>query len=100
MINKVKKGYRLEKRCYDELAHYPYRWKTIRHKFLNIDLFGLFDVVVANKTHIRFIQVKTGYCNREVIEKISNCKLPKNCIKEIWELLKTKKYKGWRKHIV
>lgn len=97
MINKIKKGYRLEKRCYDELSHYPYRWKTIRHRFLNIDLFELFDVVVADENHVRFIQVKTGYCSKEVIEKIRKCKLPDNCIKEVWEWFRTKKHTGWRK---
>lgn len=97
MINRVKKGSRKEKICYDELADYPYRWKTIRHKFLNIDLFGAFDVVVANEHHIRLIQVKSGYCPNEIREKIKAIKLPSCCIKEIWCYFDRK---GWRKEII
>lgn len=83
-MNKVAKGKRKEKLCYDELIDYPYRWKTIRHKFLNIDLFGMFDVVAANDKEIRFIQVKSGYCPNEVREKIRAIQLPSCCKKEIW----------------
>ncbi len=83
-INKVAKGYRKEKLCFDSLAEYPNRWKTIRHQFCNIDLFKMFDVVVANKEHMRFIQVKSGYCPNEVRDKIRAIELPPCCIKEIW----------------
>lgn len=84
LINKVKKGSRKEKLCYDELVNYPYRWKTIRHRFLCIDLFGMFDVVVANDKEIRLIQVKSGYCPNKVRELIKVIKLPECCKKEIW----------------
>jgi len=98
MINKNRKGLRVEKLCYDELKHYPYRWKTIRHRFLNIDCFGLYDVIVANSKHLRFIQVKSGYSGNKVKQEIKKCKLPKNCIKEVWEYHGKKK--GWRKFII
>jgi hypothetical protein len=84
MIDRVKKGYRKEKLCYEELAKYPYRWKTIRHRFLKIDLFGFADVVVADDKEIRLIQVKTGYCPNKVREEIRAVKLPSCCKKEIW----------------
>lgn len=97
MINKIKKGYRKEKICFDELIIYPYRWKTIRHRFLNIDLFGIFDVMVANENEIRFIQVKSGYCSNKIRKKIREIKLPRCCKKEIWCWFNRK---GWRKEII
>ena len=97
MINRVKKGSRKEKICFDELADYPYRWKTIRHRFLNIDLFGMFDIMVANEKEIRFIQVKSGYCPNEIREKIKTIKLPLCCKKEIWCWFDRE---GWRKEII
>ena len=104
ILNRVAKGSRIERRCYDALLAEGYKkerlWKTIRHKFLNIDLFGLFDVVCANEQHVRFIQVKTGYCDGETRERIRNCKLPSSCIKEIWEWLDGKKFRGWRKTVI
>ena len=97
MINRVAKGSRIEKLCYDSLSMYPLRWKTIRHKWLNIDLFGFADVVVANSGHLRFIQVKSGYASNKVVAQIKKIRLPENCHKEIWEWLNGKKFKGWRK---
>ena len=44
-MKRVSKGYRVEKRCADELKAQGYLvWKTIRVRYCNIDLFGLFDV--------------------------------------------------------
>jgi hypothetical protein len=97
MINRVKKGQRREKLCYDELADYPYRWKTIRHRFCNIDLFGVFDVVVANDKEMRFIQVRTGYCPNKKREEIAAVKLPPCCKKELWLWFDRE---GWRKEII
>ena len=97
MINKVRKGRRIEKICFDELSNYPNRWKTIRHKFLNIDFFRLFDVVVANEKEMRLIQVKTGYCPNKVKEEIRNLKLPECCKKEVWMWFDRK---GWKKEII
>lgn len=99
MINRVAKGSRKEKICYDQLKAegYPLLWKTIRHKFLNIDFFGLFDVVACNGKKFRFIQVKSGYCSNEVRENIRSCKLPSNCSKEIWCWFDNE---GWRKEIL
>lgn len=84
MLNRVRKGRRLEKRCYDELKDYPYRWKTIRHQFCNIDFFGVFDVVCGNSEELRFIQVRSGYCPNGKREEIRAIKLPPCCKKEIW----------------
>lgn len=97
MINRTAKGRRKEKICADELKADGYIvWKTIRHKFLNIDLFGLFDVVglAGDGTHLKFIQVKTGYCPNEVKDKIRALKMPVNCIKEVWCYFDRA---GWRK---
>jgi len=98
MINRNVKGTKVEKLCLDSLSYYPLKWKTIRHKFLNIDLFGAFDVLVGNERHLRFIQVKTGYYKKEDYKKIKKVKLPPFCIKEIWEYFGKKK--GWKKYIV
>ena len=86
MINKVAKGSRVERKCYDDLKSDGYKllWKTIRHKFLNIDLFHAFDILAANKEHLRFIQVKTKYIPNETRKLLRKIKLPENCYKEIW----------------
>jgi len=107
-INKVKKGYRVEKRCQDDLKDEGYiTWKTIRVKFQNIDFFGLFDVVGLSDdgTHLRFIQCKSGYCPNSVKEDIRNLNMPPSCIKEVWcwfddRKKGTKKQAGWLKEII
>lgn len=107
-INKVNKGYRIEKRCEEELQAEGYiTWKTIRVKFQNIDFFSLFDVVglSVDGTHLRFIQVKTGYCPNKVKEEIRNLAMPECCVKEIWQWFDdrkktTKKQAGWLKEII
>ena len=99
MINRNAKGHRKEKRCYDDLKAegYSLLWKTIRHKFLNIDLFGLFDVLACDGVEFRFIQVKTGYVANTVREAIRKIKLPSNCKKEIWAWFDNE---GWRREIL
>jgi len=97
MINKTGKGSRKEKLCADELREQGYIiWKTIRHKYLNIDLFGLFDVVALHPLgdHILFIQVKSNRVDNETRDKVRNLKMPPSCQKwvYIW-----KDYKGWIK---
>lgn len=105
-INRVKKGYRIEKMCEDELKSQGYlTWKTIRVKFQNIDLFGLFDIMAlaSDGSHIRFVQCKSTYCSSEVKEMIANLKMPRNCSKEIWmyfDKRKSGKRQGWTKEII
>lgn len=106
-INKNKKGYRIEKMCEDELKEQGYKtWKTIRHRFLRIDLFGLFDVVglAADGSHLRFIQCKSGYCPNEVKNKIRELKMPSVCKKEVWMYFDARKTggkrHGWTKEII
>ena len=73
--------------CADELKLQGYIiWKTIRHKFLNIDLFGLFDVVALEPQglHIRFIQVKSNRIDQATRDSIKKLKMPACCIKESW----------------
>jgi len=99
MINKTGKGSRKEKLCADELREQGYIiWKTIRHKYLNIDLFGLFDVVALHPegVHILFIQVKSNKIDNATRVKIQDLKMPSNCHKQIWVW---KDYKGWTKEI-
>ena len=105
-INKVNKGYRIEKRCEDELRDEGYlTWKTVRVKFLSIDLFGLFDVLGLHSdgTHFRFIQCKSGYCPNSVKDEIRRMKMPPNSIKEVWQWFDkrgTGKQSGWLKEII
>ena len=73
--------------CADELKAEGYlTWKTVRHQFLNIDLFGLFDVLGLhpNGEHLRFIQVKSNRIDHATRDKIKNLKMPPGCIKESW----------------
>jgi len=93
-MNKTAKGTRKEKACADELKEKGYiTWKTIRHKYLNIDLFGLFDVVALSSdgSHILFIQVKSNRVDKETRDKIQALKMPPSCRKEIW-IWKDRKY--------
>ena len=97
MSNTVKKGYRTEKRCADELKEQGYIiWKTIRVKFQNIDLFGLFDVVALHPQgeHILFIQCKTNRADNKMRDAIRDLKMPRSCRKEMWIW---KDRKGWVK---
>lgn len=86
-MSRVAKGKRKEKACEDELKAEGYlTWKTIRHKFLNIDLFGLFDVVGLHPggEHIRFIQVKSNRMPQADRDRIKALRMPAGCIKESW----------------
>jgi len=99
MINKVAKGYRVEKRCADEFKEKGYRvWKTIRVQFQNIDLFQLFDVVALHPQgdHILFIQCKSNRVDAKTRDEIRNLKMPKGCQKWIyvWD-----DRKGWRREL-
>ena len=97
-MSNVSKGYRTEKHCADELKAEGYLvWKTIRHKFLNIDLWGLFDVVALHPEgkHILFIQCKTnGLIPPAKREELKKLKMPDNCEKWGWSWYDRK---GWRK---
>jgi Holliday junction resolvase-like predicted endonuclease len=96
-VNAVAKGKRKEKLCADELKAKGYlTWKTIRHRFLNIDLFGLFDVVAlaADGSHLLFIQVKSERVANDVRNKVRALKMPPLCRKEIWIW---KQRRGWVK---
>lgn len=86
-INKVAKGQRKERMCELELQAKGYlTWKTIRHRFLNIDLFGLFDVVglAADGGHMLFIQVKTERVSNDIRGRVQALKMPRDCYREIW----------------
>ena len=95
----VAKGGRTEKKCSDELKAQGYLiWKTIRHKFLDIDLFGLFDICALHPEgkHIRFIQCKTNRkADKATREAIENLAMPEGCIKEIWVWFDRKGFTKW-----
>jgi hypothetical protein len=111
-MSKVAKGKRAEKRCADELKALGYHtWKTIRHQFLNIDLWGYFDVVVlaADGSHLRFIQVKSNRpADKATREAIENLAMPSCCWKEIWvwydykgfQITRCNKKKEWEKAVI
>lgn len=93
-MSKIKKGYRTEKACEDELKRGGYiTWKTIRVKYCNIDLFGLFDVVALapDGSHLLFIQCKSNRCDNETRDKVKALKMPSSCKKWIW-IWKDRKY--------
>ena len=97
MAKAVSKGSRVEKKCADELREKGYLiWKTIRVRYQNIDLFGLFDVVALHPEgeHIKFIHCKTNKGDNKAREAIMKLKMPSNCIKEMWIWIDRK---GWRK---
>ena len=97
MVKSVNKGYRVEKRCADELKKEGYVvWKTIRVQYQNIDLFGYFDVVALHPKgdHILFIQCKTNQARNDIRDAIRNLKMPESCQKWIWIW---RDRKGWIK---
>jgi hypothetical protein len=94
MKNAIKKGYRIEKACEDELKKEGYRtWKTIRVQYQNIDLFGLFDVCALHPEgeHLKFIQCKSNRCDGKTRDAIAKLKMPKSCEKWIY-IWKDRKY--------
>jgi Holliday junction resolvase-like predicted endonuclease len=96
-MNKTAKGTRVEKICADELKAQGYiTWKTIRHRFLKIDLFGLFDVVALHPAgeHLLFIQVKSTRVDNEMRDRVRKLRMPAVCQKWIWI---RKDRKGWVK---
>lgn len=87
MVNTVRKGSRVEKRCADELRAQGYFvWKTIRVPYADIDLWGIFDIAALDRAgqHIRFIQCKANRCDKKTREKIRALPMPKDCRKELW----------------
>jgi Holliday junction resolvase-like predicted endonuclease len=95
--NRTAKGTRKEKLCSDELNEKGYiTWKTIRVRYQNIDLFGLFDVLAIHpeKDHLLFIQVKSNRVDNKMRDAIRAFKMPECCRKEIWIW---KDNKGWIK---
>ena len=94
MLNPVRKGYRIEKLCADELREQGYIiWKTIRVQYQNIDLFGLFDVLALHPegNHLLFIQCKSNRVDNKTRDAISALKMPSSCEKWIW-IWKDRKY--------
>lgn len=86
-MNKIKKGYRVEKRCSDELRAAGYiTWKTVRVAYCKLDLFELFDVLARSKDgdQLLFIQAKSNRVDNETRNKIRDFKLPPGCQKWIW----------------
>ena len=97
-MSRVAKGQRNEKKCADELKAQGYLvWKTIRHRFLNIDLFGLFDVaaLAADGSHLILIQVKSNKVEKSVLDKIAALPVPPGVKKQVWVW---KDRQGWEKH--
>ena len=87
MTNAIKKGYRVEKACEDELKAEGYlTWKAVRVQYCNIDLFGLFDVLglASDGGHLKFIQCKSNRCDSKTREAINKLKIPESCEKWIW----------------
>ncbi len=94
MKNKTAKGYRVEKLCADGLKEKGYTiWKSIRVKYCNIDLFGLFDVVALSPKgkHLLFIQVKSNRVDNKMRDAVKALEMPECCQKWIW-IWKDRKY--------
>jgi Holliday junction resolvase len=102
MMNKkpvaTKKGTRVEKLCADELKAEGYLvWKTIRVRYQNIDLFGLFDVVALHPDGVELllIQCKSTRCDNETRRKVARLKIPFGVKKQIW----IRKHGFWIKEV-
>ena len=77
-MNKTAKGTRNEKKCEDDLIEAGYTtWRTNRNKYLNLDMFGLFDCCGCSKdgSHMIFVQVKSNRCSKAVKESIREFKM-------------------------
>jgi len=98
-MDRAAKGGRAEKRCADELraAGYPHIWKSIRVRFQNIDLFGLFDICAlkADGSEMLLIQVKSNRrCDKPTREAIRALGVPEGVSKQVWVWYDRK---GWKK---
>ncbi len=86
-INRTSKGKRIEVRCSDELKKEGYLvWQSIRVKYQNLDLWGLFDVAAIHPdtANLLLIQCKSTRCANETRDKIRSFKVPPMVRKEIW----------------
>jgi len=86
-MNTVKKGSRNEKKCADIFRGKGWAvWKTFRSKFMNLDMFGLFDVVCLHPGghKMLFIQVKSNRCDKKTRDAIRAFKMPPHCEKWVW----------------
>ena len=100
MINTARKGLKLERKAELELQAEGCRtWKKIRVRYLNNDIFGLFDLLALPEDgrKLRMIQVKANYCRPEVREAIRDLKVPSSIQKEVWTW---KDRVGWKKEII
>lgn len=99
-MNAAKKGSRLERKAELELQAEGCRtWKTIRVRYRNLDIFGLFDVLALpdDGQKVRMIQVKANRCDRKTREAIRMLKVPSSIQKEIWVW---KDRIGWVKEVI
>lgn len=94
------KGTRNERRCENDLIAAGYvTWRVTRHRFQNMDMFGIFDVVAVagDGSHLVFIQVKSNRCDRKTKTRMELLLLPPGCIKQVWIWIDQH---GWKKETI
>ena len=97
MTNVVRKGKRIESMCADELRAKGFNvWQSVRVKYRNLDLWGLFDIAAQDpKTgENMLIQCKSNRCDTETRDAVRKFKVPEDVQKWIWIW---KDRKGWVK---
>lgn len=104
-MSKVSTGNKSENIAKIELEREGYTvWKAIRHRFCNIDLWGVIDLACYKPFEIRFIQVTTNATHGKR-EKLRMFRFPPNCTLELWvRMTKNKRAKKdgwyWKKEII
>jgi len=94
-LNTLAKGRKNEKRCADIFREKGWHvWATFRSKWQNLDMFGLFDVVVLHPDGLKmlFIQVKSNRCDKKTKDAIKAIELPPRCEKWVYIWVDRK---GW-----
>lgn len=95
MVNAVKKGNRAQNKARKYLEADGWITYVARRGFMGvqIDIFGMWDIIAYKDGHIRLIQVKSNICPRKEMDRLSTFMVDGEIVTtELWI------YKDYSKH--